>query len=291
MSTKEYPLLATSYSSDNIFKSCPRKYELYKVLKVAPMLQREGTIHTALGSAVGAGLASLLTEPDNLHLAYHLAYCAWDTDVLLWEKLEVKSFPAALEALKQYQYKAQALRDAGWVVAEINGKPATEVDFRINFKGYGYFVGFIDAVMLHEPTGKLMVIEAKTMNAHFHEAKFMHSKQDIAYLLVGTAIGNFDAEVYYPVCSLVEDRVSWTHATYERTQKDLDELVLTIGLSFKYKRMMQEAGCFPRDHSSCLSFSRLCPMYGDCHKVIKAKDNTITEELPEASIEIELDID
>jgi len=271
MKQTDYPL---SYSSDSLLVNCARKYELYKLLNYQPLQERHDTIHTTFGSAIGDGVAYLMHHPDDLTGAYDVAFRTWSPsgEIPLYEGYRGKSLVGAFSALEEFQIKARQLRDSGWVIASINGKPASEVSFKVILPNYGHYVGYIDVIMMHPESGRFMVVECKTMGASFHPAKFMNSKQDVGYLAVAKTLDNFESEVFYPVLSATASGSSWHYSVYERTEKDFEEFYNSLLISFQSIRLMDDYNTFPRNGRSCMSYSFLCPAYGDCHKSIPKRD-------------------
>lgn len=271
---------ALSHSSLKTKASCARKYELYKVLNHPALIARQDTIHTIFGKAVGEGVAHLLAYPDDLDGAFHIAFCAWKFP--LYERLHGKFFSSALSALEDFQTKARHMRDMGYTLAEINGRPASELSFKINVTGYGYYVGFIDAVLYNAHSGKFITVECKTMNRDFHPSIFMNSKQDTGYLAVARVLEAFDSEVLYPILTAKTGGNHWTYASYDRSEKDFDEFFKTLLLEFQHLALMADHGTFPRNGDSCFAYSRLCPLYGECDKEQRAhppKDNPMEYDL------------
>lgn len=252
-----------SHSSVKLKNSCARKYQMYKLIRHPNMYERESTIHTAFGSAVGAGVQSYLVDQD-INKAYHEAFVNWD--FYLWEKLHGKFFSAALEAINRAVPWVEKLLEDGYKVATINDRPATEVAFKIIIPDRAQYVGFIDAVMIHEDTGKYLNLELKTMNRMFHPSAFENSAQDLGYLAVTSIAGDAHMATWYPVCVAMASDLYWVTAKFERTDKQLQEFLLSLQIELVHLELMETLGVYPKNGDACLAWGRVCPMYGECDK-------------------------
>lgn len=260
----EAPLYPLSHSSIKTKRSCPRKYYLYKVANHPSLTARSATIHTAFGSAVGTGVAQLLTDPDDLPLAYHLAFSDWD--VPIYTRDRGKFIHAVFSALEDFQTKARELRDAGFVIATINSRPASELSFKLTIPNMGYYVGFIDIVLHNERTGNFICVECKTTNREMHPALFSNSQQDVSYLAIATAMGSFSADSLYPILTAKVDGAHWKYSTFKRTKEDFDNFFKSLLLEYQHLQLMHSYNHYPKNGDACMSFSQLCPLYGECDK-------------------------
>src|SRR4051812_25332934 len=101
------PIHFVSYSSLNLFHSCPRKFELDRNGPEKPNFEN---INFTYGHSLGAGIAYLFEHGD-LARAKYAAFLAWDMDLYsgfdpIFEPgsgyKEKNSFPQVLEALDKF---------------------------------------------------------------------------------------------------------------------------------------------------------------------------------------------
>lgn len=286
---KLYPL---SYSSQALFDTgCKRKYQLYKLLNYSPLTARTNTVHTTFGTAVGAGSAILLADPTKLREALHETFIHYDHD-LLWQHINSKSLITCLQAVRDFQPIAQEWHDAGYRIATITTpegeRPATEVKFRINVEGWGYYIGFIDVILYNARTNKYRVIEIKTTQQDYDSHMWKNRSQDVGYLFVGTLTGNFDASTCYPTYVCVKDEKAWSLPVYDRTQQDFEDFTKALLLTFKGIRDAEEVGFFPRN-GNCRSYGQLCPAFAQCREDIQYVPKLHDEE-EEWDIEVTMSI-
>ena len=285
-----YPL---SYSSQALFDSgCKRKYQLYKLLNYSPLTAREHTVHTTFGTAVGAGVAVLLEDPENLHEALHVTFVEYDAE-LLWQHINSKSIVTCLQAIRDFQPIAREWYEQGYRIATIEGndgeRPATEVKFRINVEGYGYYIGFIDVILYNAKTGKYKVIEVKTTQEEYDSHMWKNRTQDVGYLFVGTLTGNFSASTCYPTYVCKKDERAWSTPIYERTERDFEDFTKGLLLTFEGIKACDDIGFFPRN-GNCRSYGRLCPAFAQCREDIQKVPKLHDDEEEEWDIEVTMSL-
>ena len=280
--SRDYPL---SYSSQALFTSCNRKYQLYKLLNYQPLMDRTDTVHTAFGTAVGAGVVILLEDPENLSGAMHECFINYSGE-LLWEHIYSKSLLTALQSIRDFQSTAREWHEMGYRIAEIEGRPATEVSFRINVEGMGHYVGYIDAIMYNSNTDSYRIIEVKTMQGEYDSDMWKNRTQDVGYLFVGKITGNYDATTCYPTYVCKKDEKRWSTPVYHRTEQDFKDFATGLYLTFKGIELCEEVGFFPRN-GNCKAYSTLCPAFADCNKEVKKVPSLYS---PEKDWDIEVTI-
>jgi hypothetical protein len=263
----DYRIRQLSYSSLLTLHSCPRKFQLYRLRtthKTAESLK--STITFAFGHVVGDGIQKVfqgLTEDEiiwDMFLGWHTP-SLWDAD----EKLN-KSFPEAVLAIR----KLLSLRAQGFLedyeVVEYNGKSACELSFKISFPGGFSYRGFVDAVLIHKPTGKVVVLEVKTTGSSttVNPATYKNSAQAIGYSIVLDKL--FPELSSYEVLYLVYHTKTRDYEPLPFTKNYLQralwirELLLDINVI----EMYESAGVYPMRGESCISFGRDCEYLNTC---------------------------
>lgn len=252
-----------SHSAIQILRACPRKFELNRLL---PERREEATIHTAFGSAMGAGIQKII-ETGSLEEATLEAFKFWNIALSEEDNKSYKSFPHVILGLKKFY--TDALPHFGpWKLAYLkNNRPACELSFAVKLpRGYWYR-GFIDAVLQNEETKQYRVLELKTTASKFtNEVSYANSFQGVSYSIILDAIapeGYSDYEVlylvyktfsqlfeYYPFIKTPQHRMNW-----------ISDLVLTFQQIEMYKRSKR----FSQNGDACRAYNRICPFYEMCN--------------------------
>lgn len=259
-----------SHSALQTLRSCPRKFELGRLSQ-----RREGsTIHTAFGSAVGAGIQKVL-ETSNLDDAIWTAFKEWDIDLLDNAPKSYKSFPHAILAIENF-YNNILPQFGDWEllwVDRVNKEgqrvlaPACELSFVVKLPLGYYYRGFLDAVLKNKTTGKYRVLELKTTGSKFvDESNYANSFQGVGYSIILDRIapeGYSDYEVLYlvfktfnqtfedyPFLKLASHRMNW-----------LNDLLLSVEIIELYKRTKR----FSTNGDACKAYGSLCQFYQDCN--------------------------
>ena len=258
-----------SHSAIQLFRSCPRKFELDRLY--GSLKKDENTIHTAYGSALGAGIQSLL-ETHSIDQASLTAFRNWSIGLDEVNVKAYKSFPQVINALKIF-HRDFLPEFQDWELAYItvdskgNPKPAAELSFSIDLPLGYHYRGFLDAVLKHKKTGKYRVLEIKTTGSRFvDEANYANSFQGVGYSVVLDRIateGYSDYEVLY----LVYKTFNQTYETYPFLKLQshrinwLTDLILVVEQIELYKRSRR----FSTNGDSCKAFGRLCRFFEECN--------------------------
>lgn len=258
-----FNLKLLSHSALQLFRSCPRKYELDRL---QPDKKEESTIHTAFGSALGAGIQKIL-ETKSLDEGIFTAFKHWDIPLYEENIKSHKSFPYVILGLQTF-YDEILPQFEDWELAYIkNGKPACELSFAVELPLEYYYRGFLDAVLRHKKTGKYRVLELKTTGSTFvNEVNYANSFQGVGYSIVLDRIapeGYSDYEVLYlvyktynqtfddyPFIKLPIHRINW-----------LSDLLLAVEQIELYKRAKR----FSQNGDSCKSYGVTCRFFDTCN--------------------------
>jgi hypothetical protein len=159
--------------------TCPRKYQLQKLW---PDLERDSSVHTDYGNMFHAGIQTYFAT-NNKELALLTAATEWKYNMDDFDK--EKSFYHCWAAITQFIDNLPYSELADFDLAYVDGKPATEVGFRIDLGNGFYYRGFIDLILKHKQTGNLLVVDLKTSGAKYSlPAKYQNSSQNLAYSAV-----------------------------------------------------------------------------------------------------------
>lgn len=274
-------LLRLSYSSENTFNSCPRKWLLSRL----KTMEREVTIDTAFGKAFGDGCQALL-EGKTIYEAIWAAFLSFDGD---FEELDVytkrKSIWTVIDGLKRFELIWNAVYADRYELVYYNGKPACELGFRINFPDGSSYIGFLDAVLLDKETRELVVLEAKTTGSNqVHEATFGNSAQGTGYGIVLDSIAQQMKNEGFDVNG---SSYQVLYFIYKTKVQEFQPMPLNKSLSIRANWLRERAmkisvinfykseEFFPKDGSSCINYSRPCTFYGICDMSI---ESLVTQE-------------
>ena len=256
-------LTRLSYSGRGTLHSCPRRYQLEKISKIPR--QREENVTLAFGTVVGIGIQYQL-ERRSWNDTVMAMLLAWSVpDLFATEDRVKKGFFEAIFAVQQFStVRETALADYDLAYTP-EGKPATEFSFRITVFDQFQYRGYIDAVLSHRETGKLLVLEVKTTGySEIHESTYGNSSQATGYSVVldTVAPGLSEYEVWYlvyktgkqefeilPFRKLHSDRATW-----------IRELVMDCQRIEAYEAEQH----YPAYGESCRNYGRDCEFYGTC---------------------------
>lgn len=259
--SKEQPI-RLSHSTMDLFNRCERLFQMEKLLITAS--ERDETAHTVFGTAFGVGVAEYLVSQDQSKALYKAWLAYWpelETDkksmTILTDAL-IKAFPALNSMLEEYE------------VVQFNGKPATELSFRINISPRYYYVGYIDAVLRNRFDGTCMAIDAKTTGLNLLDLSplYKNSGQVLGYSIaidkiVGEKVANY--AVGYFVAQVGKDFACKIHPlVFNKTLLDRLNWFITLGGDVKRLELAEELGFYPRRGNSCLMYNRPCKFFGIC---------------------------
>jgi len=252
----DYRIRQLSYSSMLSLHTCPRKYELYKKRTTSRLEQTQRqSITFAFGHAVGEAIQLALENVSEKEIIWRM-FCNWDTDILAEDTKGQKSFWGAVIALKRFL----SLREQGllseYELVYHKGKPACELSFCITFPDGFRYRGFVDAVLRHKNTNKILVLECKTTgSAALNPSKFKNSAQAIGYSVVLDVL--FPTLSSYDVLYLIyqtptKDYISIPFTkTYLQRALWIRELLLDIEQIKSY----EAAGIYPMHGENCYQYA------------------------------------
>ncbi len=285
-----------SYSSRLTLNACPRKFQLYKLgaSQESPSESDTQSVTFAYGHVVGLGI-QLALEHRTISQIYMACLMEWDCDLFATITKSNKSFWSAIQAVRQFISLRENGYLSGYELVYYNGKPATELSFRIDLPEQFYYRGFVDAVLQHSETGKVLVLECKTTGSGtVNPAQYKNSSQAIGYSIVLDAIfPNLSSyEVLYLVyLSKAEEfiQLPFEKSYYQRALW-IRELLLDVDRICMY----ENAGIYSMHGESCYSFYRECEYYNLCTlstqhltaPLDEAGEKKLEEELNDFQIQI-----
>lgn len=256
-----------SYSGNLLFHSCPRKFQL-KNLGAQKVEDNSSNVTFAFGHVVGDGIQNILVGLSWNQVVLK-TFLGWHADLEASNEKQKKSFFSALYCLMQFK----SLVDGGFLdeyeVAYFEGKPASELSFRIHFKD-STFRGFVDLVLRHKITGELLVLELKTSSANYVQASnYKNSSQAIGYSVVLDKIEP-DATSYgvlYLVYLTKLERFETFEfpKTYHQRALWLRDRMVDESNVLTLVKEEGNYGIWPMYGESCNSFGRDCEYMDICH--------------------------
>jgi len=268
--TIDYRIRQLSYSSILGLHTCPRRFQLYKLRTTAKLDESPNqTITFAYGHCVGLGVqlalegASWETIVWNLFLQWHAPLFAEGENNK--GKYNGKSFFESLFATEKFI----RLRESGllkdYELVYYNGKPATELSFCINFPDGFRYRGYVDAVLRHRISGKIMVLECKTTAlTALNPAMFKNSAQGIGYSIVLDVL--FPELSSYEVLYFVYQSGAreFTPMPFTKTYLQRALWIRELLLDIETIKSYADAGVYPMHGESCYSFFRECDYINTC---------------------------
>lgn len=281
-----------SYSSRLLLHSCPRKFQLYR-LKAAREVEQDliQEVTFSLGHVIGAGIQDVLQDK-SLKEIYWNAFLMWHTDLFEEDTKKKKSFWESLLAVEIFQHvrTSSLLDDYELVYYTPEGKtepvPAVELSFIVSLPNGFKYRGFVDAVLRHKITGKILVLEVKTTGGtSVNAAQYKNSSQAIGYSVILDVL--FPELSSYEVLYLVYMTKSREYFPLSYTKSYLhralwiQELILDCELIQKY----EEVGIYPMHGESCFSYYRECEYLNTCTLSTAYITSPITQQEEEAILE------
>lgn len=287
-----------SYSSLLTLHKCPRRFQLYRLnAEVEATEDIQGSVTFAYGHSVGEGIQHVLTGLSIQDTLFKL-FLSWDIDLLAENPKQNKSFWGALVAVQQFSSMFENGYLEGYKLVHYQGKPATELSFVIHLPDGFKYRGFVDAVLQHELTGEVLVLECKTTNAtNVNPAQYKNSAQAIGYSIVLDAL--FPELSAYKVLYLVYQTKSESYVqlpfdkSYYSRALWIRELLLEIDVI----KLYEEAEIYPMRGEACYDFFRECEYLQTCtlsterltSKLSEEEENKMDDQLEQFQIQIGID--
>jgi len=269
-------LLLLSHSSRTTLHRCPRKYQLQKI--AGTPFHKEENVTLAFGTVVGLGIQCIL-ENKSIQATVLEMLLAWRLpDLYAEEERTKKSFFLAIFAVQQFAaIRTSAL--AEYDLAYFNGRPAVELSFRIALPGGFKYRGFVDVVLKHKVTGKLLVLEVKTTGARsVTEATYKNSGQALGYSLILDAIAPHESE--YEVWYLVymSSTQQYEILPFRKHYSDRAFWIQELLMDVERIQYYEASGRYPSYGESCYDFFRVCAFYSNCQMSTPMLEITYDED-------------
>ena len=266
----------TTYSTSDIFHSCPRKFAIKKLQAATGKAERVNSPTFAFGHAVGAGIATY-DQTQDLRQAIWEAIKAWDIDLFDEERKPKrkngKSFWEAIWALYAYEqfYNDSDLHNYDCI--------KVEATVAIDFEDGHFYSGHIDEVLRHKVTGRYRVKENKTTGfANVDPALYANSDQALSYAVVIDMLGGTDYDVMYAVYSSTAQewqQFDFVKHGYKKAAWIQDQLLLHRQIDD-----YSELNFFPMRGRSCYNFMRRCEYFDNCDMTSKTVYGKNYADLP-----------
>lgn len=260
-----------SHSSRTLLHTCPRKYQLYRLsaTKIVPVTdeniakEQESQVTFAYGHAVGIGVQSVLENKSGDQIILD-TFLGWSTDLLANTPRHNKSIWTAMFAVQQFLSlrNTDLLKDYSLVYYQ--NKPAVELSFQINLPNNFKYRGSVDAVLQHNITKEVIVLENKTSSMNTNSAQYKNSGQALGYSVVLDIL--FPSLSSYSVLYMVYETkaMSYKHLVFHKSLFQravwLQELIIdteVISLYEKYE-------VYPMCGHSCFNYFKECEYLGTC---------------------------
>lgn len=287
-----------SYSSLLTLHTCPRKFQLYRLnAEVTADEDIPGSVTFAYGHSVGEGIQHILTGFSLADTMWKL-FLSWDIDLLAENPKQNKSFWGALVAIQQFASMYENGYLEGYRLVYYQGKPATELSFVIHLPDGFKYRGFVDAVLRHEITKEVLVLECKTTNAtNVNPAQYKNSAQAIGYSIVLDAI--FPTLSAYKVLYLVYQTKSeeFVQLPFDKSYYSRALWIRELLLEIEVIKLYEGAEIYPMHGESCYSFFRECEYLQTCtlsterltSKLRPEEESKLDEQLKDFQIHISIE--
>ena len=285
--------LRLSYSSLNVFASCPRKFEFDKFYPKKPRVG-DDNYAADVGTAIHRGYQHYLAtnERDESVWIFMQAFPVADE----WNQPnDYRSFEAALATLEEMfdsvrmlEYELARIRRPNTVAelaAGLEGGvvvPAVEVPFEIRFPGLEIppcaafpdgagiaVIGYMDAVMQNMSTSMYRTLDIKTSRMKLLDAtaKFKFDAQQVPYGIIVDHIAQGQVEsfeVLYLDCfvDLLEPSVQLY--PFIKTRGDLQDWATNKLIQFRQIAGFAGSDYFPRTDGGCLFYNKPCRYLEPC---------------------------
>jgi hypothetical protein len=253
-----------SYSSRLTLHNCPRKFQLDKLQAPVEYEDVDSSITFAFGHIVGHGIQRAMEGVPESQIIWEL-FLMWKPDLLAENPKQNKCFYKGVFAVQKFL----ALRSSGylvdWELVQYNGKPASELSFRISLPDGFKYRGFVDVVLRNKVTDEVMVLELKTTSAtNLNPATYKNSAQAIGYSVVLDVL--FPSLSSYQVLYLVYTTKNYEYnpLPFEKSYLQRALWIRELLLDVEVLKLYEESGVYPMHGESCFEFYRECKYLGIC---------------------------
>lgn len=275
-----YPFaeLNLSYSSRGLLKACQRKFEFKKTYLIG---KHEESLAGEVGKALHIGVQEFLSYRDKERaiLAFMLAYpihlCVNHMDTRSLEAGYV-TLEAIMDHVKFDQYEIVKIKHKGI------DKPAVEVPFKINIKGFDLknekgeevklgYRGFIDIILFNVVEGFYEVWDIKTTQSNKprdQSVRYNFDEQQVPYGLVleyllGNKIESFSVKYLVAFIDTLSPTIQ-IHS-YQKTIADLQDWFKGVIMDLNDIKFFIDENWWPRNAKSCMNqYNQKCEFFDLC---------------------------
>lgn len=264
--TIDYRIRQLSYSSLLTLHQCPRKFQLNRLRTTHRTEESEQSgITFSFGHVVGEAIQLALQGLSEDEIIWKM-FLMWHTpDIFDSIPKDNKSFWEAVMAAQRFL----AMKAGGFLneyeLVYVDGKPACELSFVVILPNGFRLRGFVDAVLVHRTTGKVIVLECKTTKSTtLSPALYQNSSQAVGYSVVLDLL--FPGLASYDVLYLVYQTGSRDYTpmpfakSYLKRASWIQDILMDVDLITTY----ETAQFYPQRGESCLAFFRECEYFNTC---------------------------
>lgn len=258
-------ILNTSYSALLTLHACPRKFQLDRLnAQFTKEETWEESVTFSYGHLVGHGIQRAFEGASETQIYFEM-FLMWKPDLLLRNDKQKKSIWEAFAAIQSFlTLRVNGFLDE-WELVYHEGKPACELGFCIQLPNGFRYRGFVDAVLRHKISGKIMVLECKTTGAKYvNAAMYKNSAQAVGYSVVldhlFSDLSSYEVlYLIYLTGSMKYEMMPFDKSYLQRAQW-IQELLMDCELIQYY----EEKGIYPMHGESCFSYMRECKYLQNC---------------------------
>lgn len=236
----------------------------------------DDSVDLVAGKSFDAGLGKYW-ETGSFEEAVWAAYLAWTfpngierPSVAIHETKEkkgkvIKAFYLVLAHLEKYSMTAP-LESLGWSLWTLpNGKPATQVSFRISLPGDKFYRGHIDGIMVNEFSGDFAAVEVKTSGwKDVDRAVYQNSFQGVSYSFLVDYITKRNNPVQFNFVAEFPELGQQVMDFY-RSPQDKVSWIPSLAFDIQDIERYIRQNHFPMRGASCFDFYRPCEFLGVCN--------------------------
>ena len=261
-----------SYSSRELFALCERKFELYRKNKkpeeTSEILNSKSGCNFAFGHLVGEGIQLTLQGHEWDTILFQL-FLHWKPDLMLYVESTKKSFWHGILAVQKFRAAYEAGLLEGWeilsseeVLTHFGTTEAVEVPFAITLPNGFIYIGFVDAILWHPETGRVMILEIKTTASKIiSPAQYKNSSQALGYSVILDKLfpdlSSYDVK-YLIYSSTMED---WTVYDFGKSFLARAQWLQELLMDCQRIELCEKMGVFPMRGGSCRSFNQDCQYF------------------------------
>jgi hypothetical protein len=252
------------------------------------------TITFSYGQIVGLGIQMSLENKTQDEILWEM-FLGWKPDLFAENPKQNKSFAAAVFAIQKFQAMTEQGYLSDYSLVYYENKPACELSFLITLPGGFKYRGFVDAVLKHNTTGEVIVLECKTSSATtLNPATYKNSAQAIGYSIVLDAI--FPSLSSYKVIYLIYSTKQLQYEQLEFTKSYVQRArwIRELLMDVDSLGMYLDNDLFPMRGESCFTYFRECDYMNLCQmqtdRLVSPPTQTDLDILEEANSKYQIQI-